>query len=518
MKNKFSCLLVAIISIIIIFSFSIGANFTIVSYGNSNDKAIVKKVYNTNEQKIYTKYSNYDFIKADNISSKKKVSYKELSNIITSSNKQGLIYGISFDKNFENFLLSEEINSSNIVDYTNGTLNIAEINKILIKKGKQLLKLPKYFYIFKTESKYYENGYIKLTNTDGFNMRDISLDNVFDIANDASLTLANMNDSSGKYEYGYYIDTAEQINDYNILRHAGSTWSLILEYKINPSKELAGVIKRSIKYIVDNNLVSNDEDKIYVYEQESDEIKLGGCALTLLMLSEYMETFNDFEYLNTSKGIANAIIGMQKADGSFTHVLEKDLSIKEEYRTVYYDGESTYAILKLYGITKNSNYIEAVEKSFDYFINNNFESYHDHWISHSLDEYSKYKINDKYVSFALLNYTYNSDNIISLNSFNPTGLELLTSTYSLYSRVLKENKELVSGFDIDKLKSDIDNRTIYLLQRYTYPEVAMYYKNPSISMNAFYSKEDYFRLRIDDIQHSIVGLIFYYDLFQKNQA
>lgn len=517
--KKYLVILLAIISILLILLTSFkNDDFTIVSYGNQNSKAQVKKVYNLSENEISRRYSEYDFLKIDKILYNKKISYKELKDIIAKSNKNSFKYGISFDENFNNILLSEEINSNNIIDYNTGYLELSSINKVLISKGKILISLPKYLYVFETKSEFYDKGYIELKNVDGYNIRNSALGNISDIINSSSMTLANMVKQNGKYIYGYNASEGTELLDYNILRHAGSTWSLILNYQINPSEKLASAIKNSIKYIIDNNLIYKDGNRAYVYEEESNEIKLGGNALTLLMLSEYMSTFSDYKYLDIANQIASAIISFQNKDGSFIHVLKKNLAIKDEYRTVYYDGEATYSLLKLYGITKEISYIESVEKSFDYFINNSYENYHDHWLAHSLDEYSKYKVNEKFVSFALLNYTYNSDYVISLNLFNPTGLELLTSTYSLYNRLSKTNRELFQDFNASKLMSDIENRTTYLLERYIYPEVAMYFENPKLTLNSFYSKEDEFRLRIDDLQHSIVGLLAYYNLLKENNT
>ncbi len=516
MKKIFVIILAIISIILILFSSSKKEDFIIVSYGNQNSEALVKKIYNLSKDEISNKYSEYNFLKIDNILYMKKISYKELNDIITKTNKNGFKYGVSFDDNFNNFLLSEEINSNNVIDYNKGYLELSNINKILISKGKLLARLPKYLYIFETESKYYDNGFIELHNIDGYNIRNTSLDIIPKIINSASITLEKMVKANGKYIYGYTANEGTELLDYNILRHAGSTWSLILNYKMNPSEKLSDSIKKSIEYIIENNLIYKNNNRAYVFEEDSSEIKLGGNALTLLMLSEYMSTFNNYEYLDIAKQIANGIISFQNDDGSFIHVLKKNLAIKDEYRTVYYDGEATYSLLKLYGITKEISYINSVEKSFEYFVDNNYENYHDHWLAHSLDEYSKYRVNKEIVSFALLNYTFNSDYVTSLNLFNPTGLELLTSTYSLYNRLSQTNRDLFNDFDVSKLISDIENRTQYLLGRYTYPEVVMYFENPELALNAFYSKEDDFRLRIDDLQHSIVGLLSYYELFQKN--
>mgnify|MGYP005794295609 CR=1 FL=1 len=55
---------------------------------------------------------------------------------------------------------------------------------------------------------------------------------------------------------------------------------------------------------------------------------------------------------------------MQKEDRQFVRVLNpENLDVVSEYRTVFYGGEATFALAKLYGVTKEEKYLEATEKA-----------------------------------------------------------------------------------------------------------------------------------------------------------
>ena len=103
--------------------------------------------------------------------------------------------------------------------------------------------------------------------------------------------------------------------------------------------------------------------------------------------------------------------------------------------------------------------------------------------------------------------------MLSTISSLPTRLELLLSTYNTYNYVLskKSDSEVIKNFDVSLLKESIEINLKVLFEYYIDEEVAMYSANPSKVMYGFHSLTDNFSMRIDDIQHSLVALIIYYD-------
>lgn len=519
MFKKIAIITSIIISIILIYMFYNNniMNDIYVTYKNKNENYITEKVDLT-EQEIINKYKDYDYLKIDKINELKEINLEQLEELIKESNENSFSYGFSL-LNGKIILLCEEINTYKVIDYDENSINFDNLNLLLESKNikERITEISK-IEIFKTVSSFYYNEeLIDLQLANGFNIRNIEYqkDNLENIIINSSNLLASMNKENGKYVYGYRTNTGKIVNSYNILRHAGSTWSLILYYEKYPSKELKEIIDRAIDYLIDNYTINKDKNITYVVEQKSKEIKLGGNALTLLMLSDYYNVFNDDKYNDTAKKIANGIIKMQLEDGSYNHVLNIDFSLKEKYRTVYYDGESTFALLKFYGITKEKKYYKAALKTIDMFIEKKYEKYRDHWISYSINEFLKYNQEEKYIKFAFKNYTYNINRINDNETFGPIRLELLLSTYKTYNYIAKEKPESNSfkRFDIEKLEQSINYNLEILFNYYINEETAIYFKNQDISLFGFHDIDSNFRMRIDDIQHSILGIMMYYDEF-----
>lgn len=516
-----SIIIILIVLISIISSFSNQKNNllnqTIISYGNSDQKCSTK-LTKLNENDIIKEYDNYDYVKLDKITNSESISYKDLQNIISNTNQNKFEYGISLLDN-QIILLSEEINANNIIDYDNYEINFDNLNKYLQrKKINHTINNISSLELLSTESKFLEDkNFIELNNVNGFNLRDINLnkDNLKNIIDNSAHLLMSMNSETGRFIYGIRTNSGIEINNYNILRHAGSTWSLILYYEQNPSEELKEIIDRSINYLLDNYIINYNDNISFVVEKKSDEIKLGGNALTLLMLSDYCEVFDDNKHNKIAEKIANGIIYMQEDNGEFYHILDTNGNKKEKYRTIYYDGEAVFSLLKFYETIDNKLYYNKAKKSIDMFLENNYESYRDHWISYSMNEFIRHNSDEKYIEFALDNYIYNIDRLDNNETFGPIRLELLLSVYDTYNYILKNkpDSEVIKNFDINQLKNSIEINLEVLFNYFINEETAMYFEKPDLSTYGFHDIESNFRMRIDDIQHPLIGLINYYKFF-----
>ena len=155
--------------------------------------------------------------------------------------------------------------------------------------------------------------------------------------------------------------------------------------------------------------------------------------------------------------------------------------------------------------------LDAAEKSTKFFINNNYTQYNDHWISYAVNELTKYKNNKEYFEFGLKNLIDNISMISGKDYTSHINFEMLNQCYELYNRILENNIDIeaTKDFSLADLKKIINTRANFQLNSYFYPEIAMFFNNPQKYCNTFFIRQNGFRIRIDDIQHSILGYYYY---------
>ena len=126
-----------------------------------------------------------------------------------------------------------------------------------------------------------------------------------------------------------------------------------------------------------------------------------------------MNEFGTDKYRDLAVQLGNGILELQDPQtGKYYHVLNyEDYSKKEETRTVYYDGEATFALAKLYGYVKDVKFLQAAQKAADYFIAYDYTVHRDHWVAYSMNEITKYVPEERYFEFALKNAQDNLDKI-----------------------------------------------------------------------------------------------------------
>lgn len=437
--------------------------------------------------------------------------------------------GIAFDNSFSTAFLEAEVNGNKIIDYEENTLDLGLINKYLTSQGRpNISTIPEEIILFSCYGYFCDESksvYELYSDDQDYGRRKVDSINkevVMDMTYSASRFLANCVKEDGKFVYGYYPTYDNEIDNYNILRHAGTIWSLVSFYKNTGDETMLPKIESTIDYLVNGSIEYPTEDTAYVIERKADEVKLGGNGITVVMLIDYMQQFGTDRFRDLVIKLGNGILAMQNpATGEYYHVLNsQDYSLKDEDRTVYYDGEATFALAKLYGYTKDPKYLEAATKAADYFIANDYAQYRDHWVAYSLNEITKYVPEERYYGFALQNANQNLDTISNKMRSTPTYLELLMATFATYDRIKQDNisVEYMKQFDEKYFIDTIYKRARHQANGYMYPEYAMYLKNPARVLNTFYVRDDGFRIRIDDVQHFIGGYYAYYNNYDKLEA
>ena len=509
--KKYIYITIGLIILIIVISYIFVKDACIVTYCDEeyNCKIIEEK---SKVNKLFNKYKDYKYVKVDKVINEMDIDKENLTISISNSIANGFKYGLRVNNKVR--LLSEEINSQELMDFTEEKIDESALTYYVEHSRDVVLELSDFdnIKVFGTKSYYKDKDsktITKLENIDGFNIKLPEDKDLNELVRLSAGTLLTMLKDNGMFIYGYHANTNKAIESYNILRHAGAIYSLIKYYEVSKNEELKEPIDLAFSYLIKNCLIKKDKNTYYVLEYKDQELKLGGNALALLAMTEYQLAFNDTRYYDTAIKLANGILSFQGKEGTYTHVFNLDYSVKDYTRTTYYDGEATYALLNLYKLNNNKKYYDAAKRTVDMFIRENYTQYKDQWVAYSMNSILQYDTNDEYIKFTLDNYNLNDFD--SILNFKPINLELLMNVYDSYNYLLKNNKdnEYVKKFDIDKLKKSIKYHKDLLLKYYISDYYALYFTNPESVKDGFMSIEDDFRMRIDDIQHSISGLMLY---------
>lgn len=476
------------------------------------------------------------WLKADIVDYVQRVPYSNMKNIFLSAKYRKFFrMGFSMDPRMDLAFLEAEANSFELYDYAVipmkasypghenvPCINLERVAQYLEWTGRKAVPcIMPYMYFFNCKSFFMDSDYevYRLYGT-GMNCgrritEEITPDLVKEIVTTSSRYLNRQLLKSGKFIYGYFPAFHATMTSYNILRHTGTVWSMLCAYELTRDNTLIETVNKAIDYFL-TQVKHKDEESAFVVEEKSGEIKLGGNGIAIITLAKHMEVFGDRDFSEIIAKLAGGLLFMQNREtGKMTHVLNaEDYEVKEEFRTVYYDGESSYALVKAYEITKDERYLDAARLSIDYFIEKNYVIYRDHWLAYAMNEFTKFVCEEKYITFALRNAWENRERIHKQQTSYHTYLELLMETYDIYLR-MKENgvsAEYMEQIDEAELVDIIKYRAGHMLNGYFYPEYAMYMDKPDKVLGAFFIRHDDFRTRIDDEQHFIDGYVKFYKL------
>ncbi|MGA1866712.1 MAG: hypothetical protein ACMUFK_04510, partial [Thermoplasmatota archaeon] len=176
--------------------------------------------------------------------------------------------------------------------------------------------------------------------------------------------LLNHIQSSGKWDYEYEPSEDRNLPRYNILRHAGTTYSMALIFKYTRDPDYYNGTIRTLNYLLSHHLHFDElSGKEVAYMEEKGLVKLGGAALAVLAVVEVEEVDPLARYERELEALGEFILEMQHEDGSFQCFYKQ----KENEHSDYYPGEALLAIARLYDHTGNARYRLSLSKGLDFY-------------------------------------------------------------------------------------------------------------------------------------------------------
>ncbi len=232
--------------------------------------------------------------------------------------------------------------------------------------------------------------------------------NLLDRARMAGEYLTRSVDKDGKFAYIYDPTTDYVPPKYNIIRHAGTVYSMMELYGETGDAELLAAGKRAIGYLARNAKDIETADGPGACIVEKGYAKLGGNALAIVALAKYTETTGDRQYLPLMKRLAVWIKAGQDETGRFVIQKQKIPGGKViPLESVYYPGEAILAMLRLYPLDKDEAWLDVAEKGALYLIQvrdkdlKDSKLPHDHWLLYALNELYRHRRNKVFLNHGI---------------------------------------------------------------------------------------------------------------------
>jgi hypothetical protein len=330
---------------------------------------------------------------------------------------------------------------------------------------------------------------------------------------------------NGRFLYSYQADKDEARDKYNILRHAGTIYSMLELYQTTADPDLLNAAKKAIDYLLTAIESCTTQREAINCVVEGGYTKLGGNALAAIAFAHYARVTGDPQYNETIRALGSWIVQSQRTNGSFAiHKQTQPEGTVTDFVSGYYPGEALLALLRIYALEPSDAWLEAAEKGAQYLIRIRDSGLaasdlpHDHWLLYALNELHRHRPKAEYADHAFAIATA----IISAQNRNPrhpdwygsfykpprstptaTRMEGLSATYHLARRMDRAE-------DMRLILDALSMGATFQLHTQFRPESALYLPDPTQALGGFHRSLSTFEVRIDYVQHNISSLLALY--------
>jgi hypothetical protein len=237
---------------------------------------------------------------------------------------------------------------------------------------------------------------------------ELGVDHLAQRAAWAAEHLASTVEADGKVRYLFDVSKGRELRGYNLLRHGGTTYSLLQAYQrfghepwLRAAEAAIGYLLRKSKRDVRHGPYGGGET---LWVDESSYVKLGGAGLALVMLSQHMVATGERTHLDDARAYARFLVSQQQQDGEFVYFAPRTPGGEARDRTsAYYPGEAILGLTKLYAIDPDPLWLQTAQRGADWLIDVRDEGKgpadlaNDHWLMIALSHLVKHTGDPRYV-------------------------------------------------------------------------------------------------------------------------
>ncbi len=334
--------------------------------------------------------------------------------------------------------------------------------------------------------------------------------------------LARMVEPSGRFVYLYDPLEDKELRGYNILRHAGTLYSMLEYCQVTKDSKVLEASRRALDYLLEHIHTIRRDGVEMACVVENGEVKLGGNGLGALAVSKYIELTGDREHLPVLQKLCEWMVYVQDTSGRFVvHKRNFPDGPVSDFRSSYYPGEAIFGLMRAFEIDGDSRWLEAADAAARYLITvrdrglSDVQLPHDHWLLYGLNELYRQKENSLFANHAFRI----SGAIMGAQNRNLAAVEW-NGGFGLHPRSTPAATRMeglgaaygiaLSAGDKKQQEALLDSLQLgnaFLLRTLIGPSWAMYMKNPARALGGVRKSLENFEIRIDYVQHSLSAFL-----------
>ena len=347
---------------------------------------------------------------------------------------------------------------------------------------------------------------------------------------------------AGEINYEYFASDDRTGSGYNILRHAGTVYSMMQAYRLDPDPELLAASLRAKDFFKR----AMQEDKKHPGEWFVRDVnrvrrggvqklgrraKLGGIGLGLCMMVEIEKAVPGTVDMDLVRGMARHVQRMQNPDGSFESFYNWDGRETSKRKSIYYSGEAILGLLRLHQLTGEEEWLDTAVRGADYLVHKRWKSLGiriyvpmDAWLLQALEEMDRVRPDKARMDYAfavgesiargkLMDPEVTPVDFLGANLSGPSSMpnaatagafgEALTAAARLEARRRPGETRF--------LTFAMHNANFQLRNQFWGPN-SYYLPNPARALGGFRVKQDFAEVRNDHVQHNLSGLFGLLDI------
>lgn len=332
--------------------------------------------------------------------------------------------------------------------------------------------------------------------------------------------LVRMQKPDGSFHYYYNVaEDRFESRTYNIVRHAGTAWSLLDLFEETRDPRYLESARRAAQLLTTRFRPARKGLALYVLDYDG-KAKLGASGLAVAALTRLLRFDPNRHTRAKAKRVADLIMILQKPDGSFKTRYKIKSSDPDGPESLYYPGEAMLGLVRLFELTHDRRLLLAARRGADYLVRTQRKMNSlppDAWLMQALEALYNVRADKSYADHILA--LADSMLAVQYDAESPTGYAggfgpgepRVTPAASRAEGLLAAYRIARATRDarLSKIEASLKASAAFQLGFQIGGPFAkdVSIANPSRASGGFYEDASSPRIRIDFVQHNVSSLL-----------